>query len=172
VVDGHNDVTTFILDYGFDLGMDGSGPEKQDATLYWVSAVRWLLPKPSASQLRMDTDLQRLHTGGVDAQFFSIFVDKGYVPRAPSEAGRAKRRALDMIAALWEQVRLHPDDLQLATSVADVRRIAREGRIAALMGLEGGHAIEDDLNNLGCGRGAGMQRIEETEPPLVPRARL
>ena len=34
VVDGHNDVTTFILDYGFDLGMDGSGHEKRDATVY------------------------------------------------------------------------------------------------------------------------------------------
>ncbi len=148
VVDGHNDVTTFILDYGFDLGMDGSGPEKRDPTPYWIPVIRWLLPKPSAGQLRMDTDLRRLRAGGVDAQFFSIFVDKGYVPRAPSEGGRAKRRALDMIAALNEQVRLHPADLELATSTADVRRIASQGKIAALMGLEGGHAIEDDLGNL------------------------
>jgi membrane dipeptidase len=148
VVDGHNDITTFILDYQFDLGMDGSGPGKQDATLYWVPAIRWLLPRLEADNLRTDTDLRRLRTGGIDAEFFSIFVDSSYVPRDSSQAGRAKDRALAMIGAVLEQVRRHPDDLELATSAADVRRIAAAGRIAALMGLEGGHAIEDDLSNL------------------------
>jgi len=148
VADGHNDVTTFILDYGFDLGMDGAGAGKRDATLYWVPFFRALLPRPTAKDLRMDTDLRRLRAGGVDAQFFSIFVDSDYVPKQPAEAGRAKQRALDMIAALLEQVKRHPQELELATSTADVRRIAGDGRIAALMGLEGGHAIEDDLANL------------------------
>jgi membrane dipeptidase len=53
-----------------------------------------------------------------------------------------------MIEAVLEQVRRHPEELELATSAADVRRIAGAGRIAALMGLEGGHAIENDLANL------------------------
>ncbi len=73
VVDGHNDVTKFILDYGFDLGMDGADPGKRDATLYWVPMLTQLLPRPSGDELRMDTDLRRLRAGGVDAQFFSIF---------------------------------------------------------------------------------------------------
>jgi membrane dipeptidase len=148
VIDGHNDITTFILDFGFDLGMDGGGAEKRDATLYWVPSIRWLLPDAKAEDLRMDTDLKRLRAGGVDAQFFSIFVDSRYAPSKPSEAGRARTRALDMIAALDVQIRAHPDALELATSAADIQRIAGQGKIAALMGLEGGHAIENDLETL------------------------
>jgi len=139
VVDGHNDVTTWMLDYGFDLGMDGADPAKRSAKLYWVLA--WLLPTPRGDSLRTDTDLRRLRAGGVDAQFFSIFPDPKYMPHS-------KQRALDMITVLEEQVRRHPADLELARSADDVRRIAAAGRIAALMGLEGGHAIEDDLGNL------------------------
>jgi len=148
VVDGHNDVTTFVLDYGFDLAMDGSGPEKRDATLYWIRSLHWLLPEPRPEELRMDTDLRRLRAGGVDALFFSIFVDSSFVPEGPSEVGKARQRAIDMIDALRAQVDRHPDSLELATSAGDVRRIAGSGRIAALMGLEGGHAIEDDLEQL------------------------
>ena len=148
VVDAHNDVTTFLLDYDFDLGMDGSGTEKRDATLYWVRALHWILPEPSPEELRMDTDLRRLRDGGVDAQFFSIFVDSHFVPSDASEAGRSKRRALDMIEAVREQVRRHPEDLALATSTAELRAAVAGGRIAALMGIEGGHAIEADLENL------------------------
>ncbi len=142
VVDGHNDVTTFILDYGFDLGMDGADPGKRDATLYWVPVLRKLLPHPSGDELRMDTDLRRLRAGGVDAQFFSIFAHPRYLP------ADARRRALDMIRVVHEQVARHPDDLVLARSVAEVHAAVAQGRIAASMGLEGGHAIEDDLANL------------------------
>jgi membrane dipeptidase len=53
-----------------------------------------------------------------------------------------------MIDALLEQIRRHPDRLELALRADDIRRIAAAGRIAALMGLEGGHAIENDLANL------------------------
>lgn len=148
VVDGHNDVTTFLVDYDYDLGMDGGGADKRDATLYWVRSLAWLLPEATAADLRMDTDLRRLRSGGVDAQFFSIFVDPHFVPGDPSEAGRARRRALDMIEAVLEQVRRHPEHLELATTAADVRRIAAQERIAALLGIEGGHAIENDLGTL------------------------
>jgi membrane dipeptidase len=148
VVDGHNDVTTFILDYGFDLGMDGGGAAKRDATLYWLRNLRWLLPAVGPEDLRMDTDLRRLREGGVDAQFFSIFADPEFVVSDPSEGPGAKQRALDMINALDLQLRRHSQDLELARTTADVRRIVSQGKIAALMGLEGGHAIEDDLANL------------------------
>jgi len=53
-----------------------------------------------------------------------------------------------MIAALNEQIRRHSNQLELASSAADVRGIVGEGKIAALMGLEGGHAIENEPKNL------------------------
>ena len=148
VVDGHNDIPTFILDFGFDLGMDGADPHKRGAMLHWIPVLRWFLRGVSGDELHTDTDLRRLRAGGVDAQFFSIFVDSSYVPEDPSGSGQARQRALDMIAALLDQVERHPQDLELARSAADVRRISRDGRIAALMGLEGGHAIENDLEAL------------------------
>jgi membrane dipeptidase len=142
VVDGHNDVTSWILDYGFDLGMDGGDPDKRDARLQWV--LGWALPTPSGDELRTHTDLARLRAGGVDALFFSIFAHTSYT----AEPGASRRRALAMIDALDEQLRRHADALELARTTADVRRIAASGKLAALMGLEGGHAIENDLAHL------------------------
>jgi membrane dipeptidase len=142
VIDGHNDVPTFMLDYGFDLGMDGADPAKRDATWYWIPGLRRLLPQPRGDELQVDTDLRRLRAGGVDAQFFSIFVHPRTLP-----AG-AVQRALDMIQVVHDQVARHPEQLVLARSVEDVRAAVARGKIAALMGVEGGHAIEDDLANL------------------------
>jgi membrane dipeptidase len=142
VVDGHNDVTSFILDYRYDLGMDGADPAKRAAARYWVPFIRRMLPEPSGDALRTSTDLRRMREGGLDAQFFSIYADPRRFGDAPRE------RALAMIAALEEQVARHSDQLELARSAADVRRIVADGRIAALMGLEGGHAIENDLAHL------------------------
>jgi membrane dipeptidase len=148
VLDGHNDVTTWILDYGFDLAMDGSSPGRRDATAQWIPILRDLLPRPQVDEIRTDTDLARLRAGGVDAQFFSIFVDSRFVPDGPAEAGRARERAFDMIEAMSEQIRRHPAELELATTAADVRRLATAGRIAVLLGVEGGHAIESSLETL------------------------
>src|SRR5436189_256246 len=60
----------------------------------------------------------------------------------------AVKRALDQIDAVREAARLHPGDLVLATTAADVRRAAAGHKIAALMGMEGGHMIDDDLRLL------------------------
>jgi len=156
VVDGHNDVTTWILDFGYDLGMNGADPAKRNAAIYW--ALGWLLPRPSGDQLRTHTDLERLKAGGVDAQFFSIFAH----PRYAKAPGGTKERAFQMIDALEEQIRRHGDDLELAIRAEDVRRISRSGRIAVLMGLEGGHAIEDDLVNLREFRNRGVRYMTLT----------
>jgi membrane dipeptidase len=142
VVDGHNDVTSLVLDYGFDLGMDGADPEKENAARYWILGP--LLGEPDGERLRTHTDLRRLREGGVDAQFFSIFPHADYA----ETPGASRDRALAMIEALLDQVRRHGDDLELARGVDDVRRITAAGKIAALMGLEGGHAIENDLEHL------------------------
>jgi len=87
-------------------------------------------------------DIPRMREGGLDAVFFSIWVPGDVTGPI------AVTRAFDQIDAVREAVRAHPKDLVLATTAADVRRVAREGRIAALMGLEGGHMIDDDIRQL------------------------
>ncbi len=156
VIDGHNDVPSLVLDYGFDLGMDGADPDKRSALLYFV--LGWLLPEPSPDELRTHTDLARFTTGGVDAQFFSIFPHAEYA----ETPGASRERANAMIDALLAQIRRHADRLELATSAADVRRIAAAGRIAALMGLEGGHALENDLANLAAFHARGVRYMTLT----------
>src|SRR5437762_3929229 len=87
-------------------------------------------------------DVPRMHEGGLDALFFSIWV--------PSEVigPPAVKRAFDLIDCVREAVRLHPNDLVLATTAADVRKAPAEHKIAALMGMEGGHMIDDDVRLL------------------------
>ena len=87
-------------------------------------------------------DIPRMKEGGLDAVFFSIWVPSD-VTGLP-----AVKRALDQIDAVREAVRTHPDALVLATTVADVRRAVAERKIAALMGIEGGHMIDDNLRFL------------------------
>ncbi len=84
-------------------------------------------------------DLPRLHEGGQDAVFWSI-----YMGPTPGR-GAAVREAMERMDAVHELVRQFPEDLMLATTVSDIRRAAAEGKIACLMGLEGGHIIEDSL---------------------------
>ncbi|PYQ13703.1 MAG: hypothetical protein DMF80_14495 [Acidobacteria bacterium] len=87
-------------------------------------------------------DIPRAKRGGLTAPFFAV-----YVPASYADAGAA-RVALDRIDMVQRVVAAHPDDLVAGSSVADVRRAKREGRIAVLMGIEGGHAIEDSLGAL------------------------
>lgn len=89
------------------------------------------------------TDLARLKQGGVGAQFFAVWID----PAQYATNGGAAR-ALKMIDAVYRAVAAHPDELVLATTVADIRRARRDGRMAALMGIEGGYAIENSLEAL------------------------
>jgi membrane dipeptidase len=87
-------------------------------------------------------DLPRAREGGLDAIFFSIWIP-GTVTGAP-----AVEHAREQIAAIHRQIDTHPGELALATTADDVRRIAAGGRIAALIGVEGGHMIANDLANL------------------------
>jgi membrane dipeptidase len=141
VIDGHNDVGIWILDSGFDLGMDGADPGKQSIEP-WMLLMRYLTP-PAGAELRTHTDLRRLERGGVDAQFFSIWAD----PRGLG-AGEYRTRAIEMIEALLGQFVRHAGRLTLAVSAKDIREASAAGKIAGLMGLEGGHAIEDELENV------------------------
>ena len=84
-------------------------------------------------------DLPRMREGGLDAQFWSIYL-------GPSEGrGRAIREALERIDAVHELARRHPTELEIARTAADVRRIVAAGKVACLMGVEGGHIIEGSL---------------------------
>jgi membrane dipeptidase len=87
-------------------------------------------------------DIPRMREGGLDALFFSIWV--------PSEitGPPAVKRALDLIDSVREAARLHPNDLVIATTAAEVRKAAADHKIAALMGVEGGHMIDNDLRLL------------------------
>src|ERR1044071_9225795 len=79
----------------------------------------------------------------LDAEFFSLYVRPWYVTH-----GGAARRTLHMIDSVYRAIERHPNDLMLATSAADIRRAKRQHKIAALMGIEGGHAIENSLATL------------------------
>src|SRR5690349_23721804 len=90
-------------------------------------------------------DAVRAKAGGLDAQFFSIWVE----PQLFGGGGaKAMKRADDQIAAIRELAEKHPETWELATSAADVRRAAQDGKIAALLGLEGGYAIDEKLENV------------------------
>jgi len=124
VIDTHNDITSPLLDDGFDLGMRGDDPK---------------------AKIKTHTDLRRMKAGGLGAEFFAVYVGKEFVNKKPSEGGGSARKALDVIDIVLEQVRRHPESLETASTAADIRRIVKSGKIAALMGIEGGHAIEDSL---------------------------
>lgn len=89
---------------------------------------------------KYQTDLARMKQGGLTAEFFSVYVDKQYVVD-----GGSARRAMDMIDQVYRAAEKYPNDIMMSYSVADIRRAKKEGKLAALMGIEGGHAIEDSL---------------------------
>jgi membrane dipeptidase len=90
-------------------------------------------------------DAVRAKEGGLDAQFFSIWVE----PELFGGGGPgATKRADVQIQAVRDLATRHPETWELATAAADVRRIAAAGKIAALMGMEGGYAIDEKIENV------------------------
>ncbi len=90
------------------------------------------------------TDIGRLRAGGVGAQFFSAFVDSEYV-----KGNHSANRALQMIDTIRHDiVERYPNEFLFARSVKDIEEARKQGKIAALIGIEGGHAIEDSLRLL------------------------
>jgi len=87
-------------------------------------------------------DIPRMKEGGLGAIFFSIWI--------PSKitGPEAIKHAIDQIDAVREQVRRHPQEIVLVTTAAEVREARKQGKIAALMGVEGGHMIASDLGVL------------------------
>jgi len=87
-------------------------------------------------------DFNKIKAGNLGAEFFSIWVDPVVYK------GREIQRALDMIDSVYEQARLHPDRMQMAFSTQDILAAHRQHKLAALLGVEGGHAIQGDMRVL------------------------
>src|SRR6267142_2478161 len=87
-------------------------------------------------------DIPRMREGGIGAIFFALWVPVDITGL------KATRRALDLLVSVNEQIRRHPDDLMLATSSGEVRAARVQGKIAVLLGVEGGHAIDNNLDIL------------------------
>ncbi|MGA2218158.1 MAG: membrane dipeptidase [Terracidiphilus sp.] len=84
-------------------------------------------------------NLDSIHQGNLSAEFFSIWVDP--VPYQ----GHYARRTLELIDSVKQQVAKHPDQIAFVASPAGIEQAHREHKFAALMGIEGGHSIEDSL---------------------------
>jgi len=86
--------------------------------------------------------LDKAQRGNLGAEFFSIWVEP------ETNQGHFARRTMDLIDSVYEQAAHHPDRMMMAFSVADIERAHKEHRLAALMGIEGGHSIENDIRLL------------------------
>ncbi len=119
--DGHNDLPWAVRRQA------GSSFDKID------------IRQPTALQ----TDIPRLRQGGVKAQFWSVFV-----PASTRDNATALITTLEQIDLVHEMCRRYPDVFELALNSSDVERIIANGKIASLIGMEGGHSIENSLQNL------------------------
>ena len=122
LIDGHNDLP-------WELRVQGS-----------LSFERLDLAQPQAT---LQTDIPRLRQGGVGAQFWSV-----YVPANTAYDGTALIATLEQIEMVNAMIDRYSDTFELALTVDDIERIHAAGKIASLIGVEGGHAIENSLNVL------------------------
>lgn len=124
LIDGHNDLP-WALRQSY-----GNDPYRVDLTTNLDASTE------------LHTDIPRLREGGVGGQFWSV-----YVPASlePVEAAKATFEQIDTVKRI---VAAHPDVFELATTADDIQRIHRRGRIASLIGMEGGYSIDDSLGLL------------------------
>jgi membrane dipeptidase len=122
VIDGHND-----LPYQIRKDADSSFDQLDIAK-----------PQPD-----LHTDIPRLRTGGMGAQFWSAFV-----PATTIEEGGATRYSLEQVDLIHRMIARYPDTFEMADTADDIDRIHAEGKIASMIGLESGHGIEESLGTL------------------------
>lgn len=97
----------------------------------------------SKPQPEMHTDIPRLKKGNVGAQFWSV-----YVPAETAKDGTALSQTLEQIELVKTMIARYPETFAAATTVADIEAARKAGKIASLIGVEGGHCIEDSIENL------------------------
>lgn len=133
IVDGHNDLAWELRD-------------RHDAAVEAVDLTRdaAALPRP------LQTDIPRLRAGHVGGQFWSVWIP------ADTVGPRAVELTLEQIDIVHRMVAANPLAFALASTAADVRRIARTGRVASLIGVEGGHQIDGRLSVLRQYRALGV----------------
>lgn len=124
VVDGHNDITSPMVDDDFDLATNSVGKFHGDGDPY-------------------HTDLDRLKKSGITGEFFSIYVSGNTL-----KTGGSMRRAMDLIDATYREAEKHPAQLTMCTTAIEIRRAKKQKKVCALMGIEGGYAIENSLGAL------------------------
>jgi membrane dipeptidase len=122
IIDGHNDYPMALREHDPAASLDTLDISK---------------PQPSIM-----TDIPRLHAGGLGGQFWSVYVP---VEKLGATAVTATLGQIDIV---YRMLRRYPETFQLATSAEDVDRAFKAGRIASLIGMEGGHSIDDSLANL------------------------
>jgi len=119
LVDGHNDLPDQFR-------------EKKDLSFHTFDISR--------PQKLLHTDIPRLREGGVGAQFWAA-----YVPVSTRKSGTSVKLCLEQIDVIHRFVKKYPDAFELARSADDIVRARKAGKIASLIGIEGGHAIDDSL---------------------------
>lgn len=93
-------------------------------------------------------DLVRMRRGGIDLQFFALWPDPVYLPTHAGQRDRSYDRTVELLDAFDGAMRAHPGQIAPVRTAAEARTVMQSGRIAAALGIEGGHAIEDDLGKL------------------------
>lgn len=91
----------------------------------------------------LHTDIPRLRAGGLKAQFWSV-----YVPAGTDRTGNALLQTLEQIQLVHDMCQRYPDVFEMADTAADVKRIIADGKIASMIGVEGGHSIQNSLQVL------------------------
>ena len=112
-------------------------------------------------QPKLHTDIPRLRAGGVGGQFWSVYIPTNM------QGPIAVRATLEQIDIVHRMVRKYPDTFELARTAADVERIFKAGRIASLIGMEGGHSIDNSLATLRMFHAAGARYMTLTHSTNV-----
>ncbi len=121
IVDGHNDITSPLVDEDLDLSTNTVGKYHKDGDPF-------------------HTDIARLKASGITGNFFAIYVGGGRMQTHDS-----MRRAMDLIDATYREVEKHPASLTMCTTAEEIRRAKKQKKMCILMGIEGGYAIENSL---------------------------
>jgi membrane dipeptidase len=144
LIDGHNDYPWALRQHNIERD---------------INKLDIKVPQPA-----IHTDIARLREGGVGGQFWSV-----YVP-ATMQGQTAVRVTFEQIDVVHRMMRKYPDTFELARTAADVERIFKAGKIASLIGMEGGHSIDNSLATLRMFHAVGARYMTLTHSSNIPWA--